>query len=425
MCTQVSSPSPTCRASEATIVSLLEPSDAKQIAEMISWVVAEGDSLEIVAGATKRALGRPMKTDHVLDVSRLAGIVEYEAPELVLTARPGASIASINAELANKRQMLAFEPPDWRALLGAEGEQTLGGVIACNLAGPRRVRAGSARDYVLGFTAVNGFGEIWKAGGKVVKNVTGYDMCKLQAGAYGTLSALTEVTVKVMPKPETACTVVLHGLADDVAIPMLADALNSPYEVSGAAHLPGPAARRSKVSAVASGLGAVTALRLEGPRPSVAYRTNTLEALVGRGLRLTEAETDALWSEVGAVQPFLAQGPRIVWRLCPTPSHAPSVSQSIVSLLQSAEFYFDWGGGLIWLSLDPEEAGPDAGASIVRPAVASAGGHATLAVASEAIRASVPVFEPLSGGLAELTARVKKGFDPRGVLNPGRMQEGL
>ena len=219
-------------------MSVLEPSDAKQIAEMISWVVAEGDTLEIVAGGTKRALGRPMKTDHVLDVSRLAGIVEYEAAELVLTARPGEPLASINAELAKKRQMLAFEPPDWRALLGAEGEPTLGGVIACNLAGPRRVRAGSARDYILGFAAVNGFGEIWKAGGKVVKNVTGYDMCKLQAGAYGTLSALTEVTIKVMPKPETACTIVLHGLADDVAIPALANALNSPFEVSGAAHLP-------------------------------------------------------------------------------------------------------------------------------------------------------------------------------------------
>jgi glycolate oxidase FAD binding subunit len=391
---------------------------------MVSWVVAEGDTLEIVAGGTKRALGRPMKTDHVLDVSRLAGVVEYEAAELVLTAQPGEPLALINAELAKKRQMLAFEPPDWRALLGAEGEQTLGGVIACNLAGSRRVRAGSARDYILGFSAVNGFGEIWKAGGKVVKNVTGYDMCKLQAGAYGTLSALTEVTIKVMPKPETACTVVLHGLADEVAIPVLANALNSPFEVSGAAHLPATAARRSKVSVVAAGLGAATVMRLEGPRPSVVYRTTALESLVGRGARLNEAETEAFWSEVGAVQPFLAQGSRIVWRLCPTPSQAPSVVHSILSALQSAEFYFDWGGGLIWLSLDSEEAGPDAGAGIVRPVVKTAGGHATLVVAPEAIRASVPVFEPLSAGLAQLTARVKSGFDPRGVLNPGRMQEG-
>jgi glycolate oxidase FAD binding subunit len=404
-------------------VSVLQPTDAKQTAEAITWAAAEGGSLEIVAGGTKRALGRPMKTDHILDVSRLTGIANYEAAELVLTARPGEPLAAINAELVKKRQMLAFEPPDWRALLGAEGEQTLGGVIACNMAGSRRVRAGAARDYVLGFTAVNGFGDIWKAGGKVVKNVTGYDMCKLQAGAYGTLSALTEITIKVMPKPETACTIVLHGLADDVATPVLANALNSPFEVSGAAHLPASVARRSKIGAVAAGLGAATALRLEGPRPSVAYRIEAVEALVGRGVRLDDLETEAFWSEAGAVQPLLAKGSRIVWRLCPTPSHAVTVAHSILSTLESAEFYFDWGGGLIWLSVDSEEAGPDAGANIVRPAMKVSGGHATLVVAPETVRASVPVFEPLSAGLAQLTQRVKSGFDPRGVLNPGRMQE--
>jgi glycolate oxidase FAD binding subunit len=188
--------------------------------------------------------------------------------------------------------------------------------------------------------------------------------------------------------------------------------------------LPASAARRSKVSVVAAGLGAATAMRLEGPRPSVVYRTTALESLIGRGARLNEAETEAFWSEVGAVQPFLAQGSRIVWRLCPTPSQAPSVAHLILSALQSAEFYFDWGGGLIWLSLESEEAGPDAGAGIVRPVIKTAGGHATLVVAPEAVRASVPVFEPLSAGLAQLTARVKSGFDPRGVLNPGRMQEG-
>jgi glycolate oxidase FAD binding subunit len=406
-------------------VSVLQPSDAKQTAEAIAWAAGEGGSLEIVAGGTKRALGRHTKTDHVLDVSQLTGIANYEAAELVLTARPGEPLAVINAELVKKRQMLAFEPPDWRALLGAEGEQTLGGVIPCNLAGSRRVRAGAARDYVLGFTAVNGFGDIWKAGGKVVKNVTGYDMCKLQAGAYGTLSALTEITIKVMPKPETACTIVLHGLADEVAIPVLANALNSPFEVSGAAHLPASVARRSNVSAVAAGLGAATAMRLEGPLPSVAYRADALEALIGRGARLDDAETEAFWSEVGAVQPLLGGGSCIVWRLCPTPSHAAKVAHSILGALPSAQFYFDWGGGLIWLRLDPLEAGPDAGAAIVRPATTPAGGHATLIAAPQAIRAATPVFEPLSAALAELTARVKKGFDPRGVLNPGRMQEGL
>jgi glycolate oxidase FAD binding subunit len=250
-------------------------------------------------------------------------------------------------------------------------------------------------------------------------------MCKLQAGAYGTLSALTEITIKVMPRPETACTLVLSGLADDVAIPVLANALNSPLEVSGAAHLPASVARRSKTGAVAAGLGAATALRLEGPLPSVAYRAEALEALIGRGARLDDAETEALWSEIGAVKPLLARDSRIVWRLCPTPSAAATVAHSILKALPSAEFYFDWGGGLIWLSLDPEEAGPDAGAPVVRSAVTSAGGAATLIVAPESIRAAIPVFEPVSAALAALTARVKTGFDPRGVLNPGRMQEGL
>ena len=404
-------------------MSVLKPRDAKETAEAVAWAAAEGASLEVVAGGTKRALGRPMKTDHVLDVSQLEGIVAYEPAELVLTARPGEKLASIAAELDKNRQVLSFEPPDWRALLGARGEATLGGLIACNLAGSRRVRAGSARDYVLGFSAVNGFGDIWKAGGKVVKNVTGYDMGKLQAGAYGTLSALTELTLKVMPKPETACTLVLHGIADEVAIQTLAKALNSPFEVSGAAHLPPSAARRSKAGAVAAGSGAATALRLEGPLPSVAYRADVLEKLVGRGARLNETETQVFWSEVGAVQPLLEQGLRVVWRLCPTPSMSPSVAHSIRGALPSAEFYFDWGGGLIWLSLDAEQAGADAGARIVRGAPKS--GHATLIAAPEALRATVPVFEPLSAAVAELTARVKKGFDPRGILNPGRMYQGL
>jgi len=403
----------------------MQPSDAKQTAEAIAWAAAEGASLEVVAGGTKRALGRPLKTDHVLDVSGLKGIVEYEPAELILTVRPGETLASIKAELAKAGQMLSFEPPDWRALIGGEGEETMGGVIGCNLAGPRRVRAGSARDYLLGFSAVNGFGDIWKAGGKVVKNVTGYDMCKLQTGAYGTLSALTELTLKAMPKPEAAATILLHGLADDVAIRTLAKALNSPFEVSGAAHVPASIARRSKTGVSAEGSGPVTALRLEGPRPSVAYRADALEALVGRGARLDDAETEKLWSEVGTVRPMLGPDGRVVWRICPTPSHAATVAYSILKARPSAEFYYDWGGGLIWLSLDAAEAGADAGASVVRQAVKSAGGHATLIVAPEAVRAATPVFEPMGAALAELSARVKKGFDPRGILNPGRMQEGL
>ena len=262
-------------------MTILQPADAGEAADAIAWALTEKHPLEIVAGGSKRALGRPARTEHTLDVSRLKGVIDYEPAELVLTAKAATPIAEIEEQLAARQQMLAFEPPDWRALLGGQGEPTLGGALACNLAGPRRARAGSARDFFLGFAAVNGRGEAWKAGGKVVKNVTGYDMCKLQAGAFGTLSLITEATLKVMPKPQAACTILLHGLADEAAVKTLLKALNTPHEVSGAAHLPASLARRSGVAAVAGPSDAVTALRIEGPAPSV--------ALSGRGSR------DPLW----------------------------------------------------------------------------------------------------------------------------------
>ena len=405
-------------------MTVFQPSDAAEAAEVVAWAVAEGQSLEIVAGGSKRGLGRPPRADHRLDVSRLAGIVDYDPAELILTARAATPMAEIEAELKAKRQMLAFEPPDWRGLMGGDGEPTLGGVLACNFAGPRRVRAGAARDYFLGFSAINGWGEVWKAGGKVVKNVTGYDMCKLQAGAHGTLSVLTEATLKVMPRPETACTILLEGMADEIAIPELLRALNTPYEVSAAAHLPASVARRSAVEGVAQGLGAVTALRLEGPAPSVAFRANAIESLLGHGLRLAAAETERLWAEIGQVRGLLPSGRQRVWRLCPTPTSAPVVSNALRAQFDSAEAFYDWGGGLIWLGLDADEAGPDGGASRVRAAMREAGGHSTLVVAPDDVRARTAVFEPLHGALAALMKRVKSGFDPRGVLNPGRMHEG-
>ncbi|MGP0104361.1 FAD-binding protein, partial [Rhodoblastus sp.] len=347
------------------------PSDEKQIAEIVADAAARRQSLEIVAGGSKRGFGRPVKAEHVLDVSRIAGVVNYEAAELVLTARPGTPLAAIQAELAAKGQMLAFEPPGWRRLFETNAEPTLGGVLACNIGGPRRVRAGAPRDFFLGFSAVNGRGEIWKGGGKVVKNVTGFDVSKLLAGSFGTLSVLTEITLKVMPRPETECTILLHALADEVAVATMAKALNTPFEVSGVAHLPPTAARRSAAPAIAQGLGAVTALRIEGPGPSVAFRAEALESLFGRGERLDPAASAPFWEEVGEARSLLPQGACVVWRLCPTPSEASSVASALHARLPSAEAFFDWGGGLVWLSLDSEEAGADAGAAVVRGAMKS------------------------------------------------------
>jgi glycolate oxidase FAD binding subunit len=394
---------------------------------MIAAAAAERRPLEIRAGASKQALGRSERPEDVLDISRLAGVIDYEPSELILTAHAATPMAEVQALLDGHGQMLSFEPPDWRALLGAASaaKGTLGGVIACNLAGPRRVRAGAARDYLLGFAAINGRAELWKAGGKVVKNVTGYDLCKLQAGAFGTLSLLTELTLKVMPKPETACTLVLTGLDDAAAIQALTTALNTPHEVSAAAHLPASAAARSAVLRSAGIAGAATAIRLEGPPRSVTFRLDALERLfaaLGQRAHLGALDTQAFWTEVGAVRPLLGPA-RCVWRLCPPPADAPALVTDIRMRLPEADVFYDWGGGLVWLAVNGDE--PDGAAGVIRKALKRFGGHATLIAAPPALRASTPVFDPLPAPLHALQARIKSGFDPLGLFNPGRMHQGL
>jgi glycolate oxidase FAD binding subunit len=404
-------------------MSQLKPTDAAQLREFVASSVAEAQPLEIVGGGSKRALGRPVQAAHTLDLSALAGIVDYEAAELVLTARAATPLAEIEAALAAKGQMLAFEPPDWGRLLGSSAGQTIGGVLSCNLAGPRRFKAGAARDHFLGFHGVNGRGEAFKAGGKVVKNVTGYDLPKLMAGSYGTLAALAEVTVKVLPRPETAATVLICGVAPDEAVRLMSAALGSPHEVSGAAYLPPGAPRAAPLPAAAG----VIALRVEGPAPSVAYRREALLAELASGgetAALGEAETAVLWRDIANVAPLAGLADRAVWRVSVAPSRGAEVAQTVARLVDTV-WFLDWGGGLVWLAVI--EPG-DGGAAVIRAAVGAPmenGGHATLVRGSPGLRAAVPVFEPQPGPLAALSRRVKESFDPRHVLNPGRMVEGV
>src|SRR5436190_22286193 len=246
------------------------PADINQLRDAVGEALAAEEPLEVLAGGSKRGLGRPMQTAHALDLSALSGIRDYAPSELVLTAGAATPLAEVEHALDEAGQLLAFEPPDWRGLLGAEDvEPTLGGVLACNLSGSRRLKSGAARDHFLGFRAVSGRGEIFKAGGKVVKNVTGYDLSKLMAGSYGTLAALEEVTVKVLPRPEAVATVLFAGVEPAAAVQLMGAALGSPHEVSGAAYLPHGIA--------ALGVSPETvALRVEGPAPSVTFRRDSL-----------------------------------------------------------------------------------------------------------------------------------------------------
>jgi glycolate oxidase FAD binding subunit len=400
------------------------PTSIDELREAIGAAVAADEPMELVAGGTKRGLGRPLQTPHILDLTRFSGIHDYAPRELVLTAGAATPLTAIDRALNGAGQMLAFEPPDWRGLLGAvHGSQTLGGVIACNLSGPRRIKAGATRDHFLGFTAVSGRAEVFKAGGKVVKNVTGYDLPKLMAGSYGTLAALTEVTIKVLPRPETAATVLVCGVAPDEAVRIMAAALGSPHEVSGAAYLP-PGTPQPTPLPAANG---VVALRIEGPEPSVAYRRDALlQEFAGSGDTATfgDADTAALWRDIANVTPLAGFADRAVWRLSVAPSRGAEVAREIGRAVD-AVWFLDWGGGLVWVAVI--EPG-DAGASVVRAAVdgpTGNGGHATLVRGSPGLRAAVPVFEPQPAPLAALSRRVKEGFDPRHILNPGRLVEGV
>ena len=405
------------------------PETREQVAEAVAWAVSQEAPLEVIGRGSKRGLGRPVQAAHSLDLSRLDGITLYEPEELVLSARAGTPLAAIEAALDEKRQMLAFEPADLGPLLGtAPGAASIGGVLACNLSGPRRIKAGAARDHFLGVQAASGRGEIFKSGGRVVKNVTGYDLCKLLCGSYGTLAVMTDVTVKVLPRPEKTYTVLVTGLDDTAAAAAMTRALGSPHEISAAAHLPAAQAARSAVSLVADAGAAVTALRLEGPGPSVEYRCAALRrelADLGATEELHSHNSLAFWRELRDVQPFVGRDDVAVWRLSVAPTAGPGVVASIAAEVAGSEAFYDWGGGLVWLALPVGGNGGDVGAAGVRAAVAAVGGHATLVRAPFELRAAEAVFQPQDAATAALTERVKDGFDPRRVLNPGRMYAGL
>lgn len=404
------------------MVDTLKPRDGKEVEEAVRWALANEKPIEITGQGTKRAIGRPSQTDLTLDLSGLSGVTLYEPAELVLSARAGTPLAEIETLLEKNNQELAFEPMDYGPLLGGEANGgTLGGVIAANLSGPRRIKAGAARDHFLGVTAVTGRGETIKSGGRVVKNVTGYDLCKLLAGSWGTLAAMTDVTIKVLPKAETEATVLLTGLDDVRACAAMAAAMASSCDVSGAAHLP------DHVASWFDGLPkpeASTVLRLEGFAPSVAHRKEALAALLkvfGPVTLLDEKDSRSLWRSIRDVKPFSSEAvrKRPLWRISVAPSHGHEIARAITP---AAQMFYDWGGGLVWVAM-PFAGEPDAAA--VRSAVAAVGGHATLVRAPASVRASVDVFAPEEPAVRALGKRVKESFDPKGVLNPGRMWAGI
>lgn len=387
----------------------IEPANEAELAEAVALAAREGTPLEIWGGGTRRGLGRPVQAGRALSTAGLTGLTLYEPGALTLVVRAGTPMAELEAALASEGQRLPFEPMDHRALLGTEGAPTIGGVVACAVSGPRRIQAGACRDAMLGVRFVNGRGEVIRNGGRVMKNVTGYDLVKLLCGSYGTLGVVTEIAFKVLPVPERQITLAIEGLDDARAVACLGAALATPFDVTGAAHLP------------ADGGGAAqTLLRVEGMAAQAGYRADALAdrlSAFGSVSRVEAPEDAAHWAAVRDVTRF-ADRPGAVWRLSIRPSDAPAVVAALAAE-RDIDVQYDWGGGLVWL-LTPEDG--DAGAAQIRAEIARRGGHATLVRASDATRAAVEVFEPEPAELARLSAGLRGRFDPDGILNPGRMR---
>ena len=364
--------------------------DAKDVEEVVRAAIANEQPLEIIGHGSKRGIGHAMATNAVLDVSALNAITAYEPNELIVTLQAGAPLADVLSLIDAKNQQFAFEPMNTAPLLGTPALGTIGGMIAAGLAGPRRIKAGGARDHLLGAHAVSGFGDSFKTGGKVVKNVTGYDLCKLLAGSWGTLSVMTEVTLKVMPKPEAERTLVLRGLDDAAANKAMTAALGSPFDVSGAAHLPTSAfrTRTEGLGDIAGQSEALTVLRLEGITASAAHRAGSLRELLapfGTATLVEDIASAALWAVIRDVLPFAADGALgawPVWRIVCPPASGAALG-TLLARETGGDVIYDWGGGLIWAALPPKS---DAHAPAVRERTNAVGGHAMLIRAAEDIR---------------------------------------
>jgi glycolate oxidase FAD binding subunit len=400
---------------------VLAPAEEAGFAAAIADAAAAGEPLLVRGNATKLGMLRPVQAARVLSTVNHAGITLYSPQELIISARAGTLLGDIEAALAEKGQHLIAEPPDLTALLGTQAPQTLGGIIATNLSGPRRVAWGAMRDHVMGIRVVNGAGEIIHSGGRVLKNVTGLDLCKLLTGSHGTLGVITEITLKVLPAPETTATVLLAGLEPEAGVAALSAALGSPYSVSAAAWLPAEAA--ALVPALAGFGRSVALARIEDFSASVAYRAGRLRGdLAGFGAAeiLDDAGSRAVWRAVRDAAALPAAPEDAIWRVSVRPSAGPGVLRALTER-SGARGFLDWGGGLVWIA-----GRADAGThEAVEQAAGAAGGTWTLLRAPEPLRAAVNVVPPESAAMQRITRRVKAALDPRGILNPGRLYAGL
>jgi glycolate oxidase FAD binding subunit len=400
------------------------PDTVEELAYLVAEAADTRTPLEVMGRGTKREVGRPVQYGAVLSTENLTGIPLYEPSELVLVAQAGTSIAQIEQALAEHEQEMPFEPIDLGPVLGfGRGQGTIGGLVATNFSGSRRILSGSVRDHVLGVQAVNGSGETIRAGGRVMKNVTGYDLSRALAGSWGTLAVMTEIAIKVLPAQREVRTVLCFGLADPNGIEALCLAMGTPFEVSGTVHMHAELAERLSDQEIANAGASVTAIRVENFPASARYRSSRLKQMLqayAPALELDTLRSRAFWDEIRTLKMF-QQADRPLWRISTVPTAAAKLVHNLARKIDVRVLY-DWSGGLIWLETPPIS---DAGAVEIRRNLAEIGGHATLIRAEAPARAAIDVFQPLHKPVMALTAALKRAFDPVGILNPGRMYPGI
>jgi glycolate oxidase FAD binding subunit len=378
----------------------LRPVGAEELSEHVTRAARDGYAIEACGGGSKRNIGSPDRKNTVIDLGAMTGVVDYEPSELVLTVRPATPLAEVEHILGEQGQMLAFEPWDHGAIFRMGKRATIGGTVAAGVAGPRRVSAGGARDHLLGFEAVSGRGELFKAGGRVVKNVTGYDVSKVIAGSWGQLAIMTQLSLKVLPRPRAVVTTWIKGLTADAAVRTMASAMGSPCAVAAAAHVP-----------AISGRPAATAFRLEGFAESVAARVEQLAVLLsdhGACTVMTQEDSVEFWEAVATAKPFAEA--EALWRAHVSPSRVSSFTTALDVL--GASYLLDWAGAALWIGANAD--------CEVRATVAALGGHAMLVRAPDAMRSAIPARHPEPPGVAALSTRIKRAFDPAGILDPRR-----
>lgn len=400
------------------------PTSAEEVIALIQVAVANDEPLEIGGNLTMRALGNPVEANHTLSTRNMSGVHFYEPSELVVSLSPGTTMRELTDLLDSNDQELAFEPIDYGHLYGNEPlSGTVAGMVAVNAAGPRRIKAGAARDHVLGFTAISGRGDPFQSGGRVMKNVTGYDLSKLMTGSYGTLAVFTDLTLKVLPKPEMEETVVISRLNEQAAIDVMTEASGLPHEVSSFAHIPAEVSNSLDIPFKSD--DTLTALRLEGPEISVNKRKADLHqhfSQCGGDLySIAPCHSRAFWTSLRDCGP-LANRAADIWRISVAPTHGAQLMAAIRATGIDSAVYYDWAGGLIYLAT---ETSAETAEPAIRVPLATFGGHAILIRSNQTVPTCVSVFQPQPMPLAALTARIKNSFDPKHILNRRRMRKDL